>query len=167
MELSPHVEALRREFSALTSFAPADVARVAERLAEALDSAVRLTLLDVLAGAAAELTTKLDDTVVEVRLAGGQADFVVTTVAPRQAPATADPGGDDAGLARITLRLSENLKARVDAAAAAEGLSVNSWLAHAAVRALGFHAGPPAGPPAGRSGSRPGAGQRITGYARG
>jgi hypothetical protein len=173
MELSPYVEALRREFSSLTSFVPDDVARVAERLADALDSAVRLTLLDVLAAAAAELTAQLDDTVVDVRLGAGQAEFVVTPVPPRPVDAPANtpetaaaagaPGapGEEAGMARITLRLSEALKAQVDAAAAAEGLSVNSWLAHAAARALAGQNDPP------RGRARPGIGQRITGYARG
>ncbi len=170
MELSPYVEALRREFSSLTSFVPDDVARVAERLADALDSAVRLTLLDVLAAAAAELTAQLDDTVVDVRLGAGQAEFVVTPIPPQpddaaptgpEATAAAGPPGEEAGMARITLRLSEALKAQVDAAAAAEGLSVNSWLAHAVARALGSQNVPP------RGRARPGIGQRITGYARG
>jgi hypothetical protein len=170
MELSPYVEALRREFTSLTSFVPDDVARVAERLADALDSAVKLTLLDALTAAAAELTAQLDDTVVDVRLGADQAEFVVTPVPPRsgdaahtapEAAAATGLPGDEAGMARITLRLSEALKTQVDAAAAAEGLSVNSWLAHAVARALGGQSNPP------RGRARPGIGQRITGYAQG
>ncbi len=165
MELSPYVEGLRRELGSLTRFASDDVVRLAERLAEALDSSVRLTLLDVLSAAAAEITTRLDDVVIDVRLNAGEPEFVVTAVPAQQsadeAPGpAADSAADEAGTARVTLRLSEALKTRVEAQAAADGLSVNSWLAHAAIRAL-ENAGPVRGPR-----SRSGVGQRITGYAR-
>jgi hypothetical protein len=165
MELSPYVEGLRRELGSLTRFASDDVVRLAERLAEALDSSVRLTLLDVLSAAAAEITTRLDDVAIDVRLTAGEPEFVVTAVPAQQgageAPGpAADSAADEAGTARVTLRLSDALKTRVEAQAAADGLSVNSWLAHAAIRAL-ENAGPARGPR-----SRPGVGQRITGYAR-
>ncbi len=162
MELSPYVEELRRELGSLTRFASDDVAQVAAKLAEALESSVRLTLLEVLSAAAAEITTRLDDAVIDVRLNVGEPEFVITTVQHADQPPepVPDTGADDAGTARVTLRLSEALKARVEAQAAADGLSVNSWLAHAAIRAL-------EGGGSGRGQrSRGGIGQRITGYAR-
>jgi HicB family len=175
MELSPYVEGLRRELGSLTRFASEDVTRVAERLAEALDSSVRLTLLDVLTAAAADITTRLDEQVIDVRLSAGEPEFVVTTVPhPQHDPApgpaaeaggAAGAGGDEAGTARVTLRLSEALKARVEAQALAEGLSVNTWLAHAAIRALENPGGSGAGPASSQR-TRSGIGQRITGYAR-
>jgi hypothetical protein len=164
MELSPYVEGLRRELSSLTRFASDDVVQVVERLGEALDSSVRLMLLDVLSAAAADITTRLDDTVIDVRLGAGEPDFVVTAVPQADATQPAGPGqdsaADEAGTARVTLRLSEALKTRVETQAAADGLSVNSWLAHAAIRALESSGS--------ARGQRPGAGigQRITGYAR-
>ncbi len=162
MELSEYTGVLRGELAAITRFASEDVARAGQMLAEALDSSVRLTLLDVLSAAAAEITARLDDTVVEVRLAGGEPSFVVSSAQPAE-PAPADASAeaaDETGTARITLRLSDSLKVRVEAAATSEGLSVNAWLVRAAARALD---GPgPAGPPR----SRRGVGQRITGYAR-
>jgi hypothetical protein len=168
MELSQYVEGLRRELGSLTRFAPGEVAEVAHRLAEALDSSVRLTLLEVLSAAAAEITTKLDETVIDVRLSAGEPEFVVTTVPEPQAEAPAGPApdlaADEAGTARITLRLSEALKGRVEERAASEGLSVNSWLAHAAIRALDIKTSSGSGSRAQRS--RSGIGQRITGYAR-
>lgn len=168
MELSHYVEGLRRELGSLTRFAPDDVAEVAQRLAEALDSSVRLTLLEVLSAAAAEITTKLDETVIDVRLSAGEPEFVVTTVPEQQAERAAEPApdlaGDEAGTARVTLRLSESLKGRVEERAAAEGLSVNSWLAHAAIRAL--DGGTSGGSGSRSQRSRSGLGQRITGYAR-
>lgn len=182
MEMSPYVESLRRELGALTRFASDDVIRVAEQLGEALDSSVRLTLLDVLSAAAAEITTRLDDAVIDVRLSGGEPEFVVTAVPPQHEEPAAPAGqghgsgecaGEEPGTARVTLRLSEALKARVEAQAAASGQSVNAWLAHAAILALDD-----AGPAAVQRPRRPAAvqqprqnagpiGQRITGYARG
>jgi HicB family len=164
MELSEYVTALRAEMASLTRFAGEDVTRIAEMLAESLDSALRLTLLEVLSAAAAEITSRLDDVAIDVRLSGGEPEFVVT-VTPDGAPSE-DAGrayaeaGEDAGTSRVTLRLSEALKARIDSAAAAAGLSVNSWLAHAAIRALDDSGS------ASRSRSRMGIGQRITGYHR-
>ena len=161
MELSDSVEKLRRELASITRFAGEDVARAAELLTEALDSSVRLILLDVLSFAAAEITARLGDTVVEIRLADGEPAFVVTTAPPEReydGPAAAAEG--EPGTARLTLRLSESLKARVEAAAAREGTSVNTWLVHAASRSLET-------PARGRQATgRWGPGQRITGYAR-
>ncbi len=167
MELSDYVGTLRGELASITRFASEDITRAAEMLTEALDSSVRLTLLDVLSAAAEEITTSLEDTVIDVRLSGGEPQFVVTTVElhtqdDTAAQASAD-SGDEAGSARITLRLSETLKARVESAAGTTGMSVNAWLVQAASRALDD---------LGRSGgsgsrrSRSGIGQRVTGYAR-
>ena len=162
MELSSYVEELRRELGTLTKFASDDVIRVADQLAGALDSSVRLTLLDVLSAAAAEITTALDEAVIDVRLSGGEPEFVITAVPhePMSAPA-AEPA-DDAGTARVTLRLPESVKARIEAQAAADGISVNTWLVHVAIRALDG-SGPGGGP---RARSNFGIGQRISGYAR-
>jgi HicB family len=162
MELSDYAEKLRGELASITRFAGEDVARAAELLTEALDSSVRLILLDVLSAAAADITARLDDTVVEVRLADGEPAFVVTT-APSEGeydePAAAATEGDP-GTARLTLRLPESLKARVEAAAARDGVSVNTWLVRAAGRSLET---PGRGRPAT---GRWGPGQRITGFAR-
>lgn len=166
MELSPYVEGLRRELASLTRFAPDEVAKLAEQLADALGSSVRLTLLEVLSAAAAEITERLDATVIDVRLSGGEPEFVITAVRPPQDEPTAasrEPSADEAGTARITLRLSEPLKAKIEAQAAASGLSVNSWLAHAAIRALDAVG---QAPPAGSQPRRTGLGHRIEGYAR-
>ena len=167
MELSPYVEGLRRELASLTRFAPDEVTKLAEQLADALDSSVRLTLLEVLSAAAAEITERLDATVIDVRLSSGEPDFVITAVHPRHdepSPGSSqEPAADETGTARVTLRLSEALKAKIEAQAASSGLSVNAWLAHAAIRAL--EAGGQA-PPTGSPRAGTGFGHRITGYAR-
>jgi predicted HicB family RNase H-like nuclease len=164
MELKDYSDALRGELAAITRFANDEVARAGQMLAEALDSSVQLALLDVLSAAAAEITSELDDVVVEVRLAGGEPTFVVNHTQhepPAEPEAPAEAAGDESGSARITFRLPDALKGRIEAAAAAQHLSVNTWLVRAASQALDTPAGPPR-PPF----SRRGPGQRITGYAR-
>ena len=162
MDLNEYTEMLRRELDSVTRFGGEEFSRTAEMLADALDSSVRLTLLEVLSAAAAEITTRLDDAVIEVRLAGSEPEFVVSTTPgePADVPAGGDPGEASDDMTRITLRLSGPLKARVDAEAAAAGLSVNAWLVRAITRAL--DQGPGKLPRTQR-----GPGTRFTGYARG
>ncbi|HTW05749.1 MAG TPA: toxin-antitoxin system HicB family antitoxin [Streptosporangiaceae bacterium] len=163
MEMSEFVGKLRADLVSITRFAGDDVTRAAELLTEALDSSVRLTLLDVMSAAAADITARLGDTVVEVRLADGEPTFVVTSApAETDYEPSAPAGAADAepGTARLTLRLPDALKTRVEAAAARDGVSVNTWLVRAAGRSLEAD---------GRGRSTPGrrgTGQRITGFAR-
>jgi len=156
MELTPYLDALRRELHAAAAPGGTEVTRTAELLTGALDAAARLCLLEALGDAATEITAKLDGSTVEVRLRGRDADFVVTSLAEPEAPPPADvPETGD--LARITLRLPEPLKAQVETAAAADGISVNSWLVRAIAAAV-------AAPPAHRG--RGGHPRRITGFAQ-
>jgi hypothetical protein len=169
MDLSEYVAGLRRELATITRFAGEDVARTAEMLTEAMESSVRLTLLEVLSAAADEITTRLDEATIEVRLSGSDADFVVTVTpddpphppGPPTPPAPTSAAGEASeDVARVTLRMSEALKTRVEAAASASGESVNAWLVHAISRALDA--------PADRPGrGRSGIGQHYKGYARG
>jgi hypothetical protein len=168
MDLSEYVAALRQEMATITRFANQDVARAAEMLTDAMESSVRLTLLQALSAAAAEITSELDDAVVDVRLAGSDADFVVTMTndEPLRPPAPptvpAPPGGEAADdMTRVTLRLPEPLKARVEAAAGTAGVSVNAWLIRAISQALDNPSGRE------RPGRSRGPGQRYTGFARG
>jgi HicB family len=167
MDLSDYAESLRRELTSITRFAGEDITRAAEMISETLDSSIRLALLDVLSAAAEEITADLDGATIDVRLTGTQPEFVVT-VAHRQDDTGPEPGetGDEAGSARVTLRLSESLKARVESAAMAGGMSVNSWLVRAISRALEPSTGGPrprsSPPPPGQKGP----GKRYTGFAR-
>ena len=111
-----------------------------------------------------EITARLDETVVEVRLSDGEPAFVVSTALPRDSGAPPGPepaeGVEGTGTARVTLRLSESLKGAIETAAASDGVSVNTWLTRAASHALGNQSrGSQPGP-------RRGPGQRITGFAR-
>ncbi|MEU9203717.1 hypothetical protein [Streptomyces sp. NPDC048332] len=148
MDLTPYVDTLRREL-AVAAEAGGDEARaLAERLTAPLESATRLTMLNVLSAAMDEITRELAPGSVDVRLRGLDPDFVVNLPAtgtapaepasapaePLKAPAPADT--DDGGTARVNLRLPAHLKARAEGAAAGEGLSVNSWLVRAVSAAV-------------------------------
>lgn len=166
MDLSEYAEALRRELTSITRFASEDISRAAEMLSETLDSSVRLALLDVLSAAADEITASLDGATIDVRLTGTEPEFVVNVARqPDETPADAADGTDEAGSARVTLRISEGLKSKVEAAAAAAGLSVNAWLVRAISRALEPSGRPRPRQPFTPSG-RPGQGKRYTGFAR-
>lgn len=163
MELSSYLENLQRDLTAAAAPGGEDVARAASLLAGALDASARLSLMEALSDAAAEITTKLSNASVEVRLRGREADLVVTEVpaeAAAPAPAPAAPAGDGEQ-ARITLRLPEQLKEAVERAAAAEGISTNAWLVRALWAATTRPPMPP--PPPGRGGH---SGRRITGFAQ-
>lgn len=142
MNLTTHVEKLREQLISATEIYGEETRELADRVAVALDPATRLVLLDVLSQAADEITGELAPGSVEVRLRGGEPEFVVTP------PPSADDFGpsshtveladsDDGETARLNLRLPENLKQRIEEAAGSEGLSLNAWLiraAHAAIQ---------------------------------
>ncbi|HEV2377152.1 MAG TPA: toxin-antitoxin system HicB family antitoxin [Streptosporangiaceae bacterium] len=164
MELSEYVAGLRTELESVGQIGGEEAARAVRLIAHGLEPAVRLTLLDVLSAAAAEITSRLDGTAVEVRLSGGEPSFAIQHAAPPvPAEPSSSPGADEAddtGTARVTLRLSESLKSRIEGAAAEDGVSVNNWLVRAARRALD-------GPDTSATSTfRRGPGQRFTGFAR-
>lgn len=136
MELSQYIDLLRTDLVRAARAMGPDTEQVAERLSFALDSSARLALLDALSHAAAEVTTELDGTSVEVRLQGREPVFVVVgeSPAPAEPVRPDDTGADDGGTVRITLRLPEALKARAEELASGRGQSLNTWLV-AAVRA--------------------------------
>ncbi|MEU5715375.1 toxin-antitoxin system HicB family antitoxin [Streptomyces sp. NPDC020403] len=147
MDLTPYVDTLRRELAVAAEAGGDEARELAERLTAPLESAARLTLLNVLSAAMDEVTRELAPGSVDVRLRGLDPDFVVTPpptddgasaepaapveafTTPAPAPAPAD--GDEGGTARVNLRLPAHLKARAEEAAAREGLSVNAWLVRA------------------------------------
>ena len=154
MEITPHVDAIRAALEAVAGVEE-PAAAVADRLSEAVAPAVHLQLLDMLSQVAVELTGQLPDGRVDLQLAGRDARLVY--VDPAAGGAIPVSGvDDDSGAARLTLRMSDALKASVESAAAAEGQSTNAWLVAAAKRALD---------PSGRR-QRSGPGQRITGYTQ-
>jgi hypothetical protein len=141
MDLQPYVDSVRHELNVAAGAGGADAAALADRLSAPLESAIRLALLEALSEAAEEITRELAPGSVDVRLRGRDPAFTVTPVPDEQAaeiPVAAPPGDlDDGGTWRVTLRLPENLRVGVDAAARGTGLSVNAWMVRAVTAALG------------------------------
>jgi len=143
MELGTYVNDLQRQLVDAAANGAEDTRAVAERLAIGLDAATRLVLLDVLSAAAGEITRDLAPGSVDVRVRGREVEFVVTQPSSEGDGDSATVAAglshadlDDASTSRTTLRLPDALKARVDEAAAADGLSVNTWLVRAVAAAL-------------------------------
>lgn len=139
MELGQYVTDLQRQLVDAAANGAEDTRAVAERLAAGLDAATRLVLLDALSAAVGEITRDLAPGAVDLRLRGREVEFVVTQpiAEPDGDEPTAPPVDlDDASTSRTTLRLPDALKSRVDDAAAADGLSVNTWLVRAVAAAL-------------------------------
>ena len=139
MELGPYVTDLQRQLADAAANGAEDTRAAAERVAAGLDAATRLVLLDALSAAVGEITRDLAPGSVDLRLRGRDVEFVVTQPSPEaegeERPAVA-VDLDDASTSRTTLRLPDALKSRVDEAAAADGLSVNTWLVRAVAAAL-------------------------------
>jgi len=139
MELGQYIGDLQRQLADAADNGTDDTRAVAERLAAGLDSAARLVLLDVLSAAVGEITRDLAPGSVDLRLRGREVEFVVSQP-PVESDADDAPAAsvdlDDASTSRTTLRLPDTLKARVDEAAAADGLSVNTWLVRAVAAAV-------------------------------
>jgi hypothetical protein len=182
MDLTQYVDDLRHQLHAAVVTGDEDSRQMVERLTASLDAAARLVLLDALSAAADEITLELAPGSVEVRLRGRDTEFVVTSPVSTSAQSSPDDGGaspslptssasvgsttpalasegDDGATARLTLRMPEHLKVRIEDAAVSDGLSVNSWLVRAVTRAVQ--------PPVGDSSPprrAPSGGQRFTGW---
>ncbi len=143
MDITPYVESLRHDLTAAAEAGGAETKAAADRLALALDPAVRLALMDALSQAAAEITSELESGSVDVRLRGREPEFVVdvpTVPLPVTGPATEPMSAatdetdedtddvDDGAVARITLRLPESVKYKAEELAAKGGHSLNSWI---------------------------------------
>jgi hypothetical protein len=173
MELEPYVDRLRDQLAVAASAGGEDALSLAQRLTAALDAAVRLTLLDALSAAAAEITSELAPGSVELRLRGSEPEFVVTVPPAETAGEQTDSGNltggwstsaggaGEGGMARINLRLPDQLKSQVEQSAEREGLSINAWLVRAVAAAVDR------GQPGAQRGQRTArSGQRYTGWGR-
>lgn len=139
MDLTPYVDRLRADLAAVAESAGSEARASAERLASALDPAVRMALLEALSDAAAEITADLPGGAVEVRLKGREPQLVVSaavepetaTDAPGATTGRDDESDEEGALARITVRIPESLKTRAEEFASRRGQSLNGWIVHA------------------------------------
>ena len=123
MKMSLVVDGLRADVAAVGELGDDTVAEVAERIAGVLTRSVPAWVLDLLSEAAAELSSELPEGRVEIRVTGDDVDLAFVADEPT-------PGSEDDGelSARITLRLTEGLKSRVEQGAAEEGVSANTFI---------------------------------------
>jgi hypothetical protein len=133
MKMSLVVDGLRADVISVGELGDDTVAEVADRIAEVLGRSIPSRVLDLLSEVAAEVSAELPDGRVEIRVAGDDVDLAYVEDASGRA--TGDEGAGDEERerardmsARITLRLSESLKARVEEGAAREGISVNAFI---------------------------------------
>ena len=147
MRLEVVVERLRADLLAVAALGDERSAAVAERMAGVLAGALSLRLIELVGELAAEVSAQLPQGRIEVRLSGPDPEFVYVDEQP------ALPADEVELSARVTLRLPEGLKARIEEVAGREGMSVNAWLVRALARAV--------------AGDRRTAfGRRMTGYGR-
>jgi hypothetical protein len=149
MDLSQYVQRLREDLASAAAAGDEQTQRTAALLGAAIEPAARLAIMNALSDLAAEVTATLGDRVVEVRLDGRDVRVAVTGEPAREpepepeppptsgpGPFRGFPGGEAGDISRITLRLMEQIKGQAEQAAAAQGVSLNSWLAQAVQGAL-------------------------------
>lgn len=171
MQLDHHLAQVHEQLSAAAALGDERTREIAATLATAATPAVRLAILNALTSLTDEITAALLDHPgspgVTIRLDG---DEVRVAVQAARSDTTAEARRDDGDTsARISLRLSEALKADVDDAAARDGVSVNTWLVRAASSAL--NSSPFGGSSAGHGGDRSGRtanpNHHVTGWING
>src|SRR5690625_496443 len=164
MDVNTYLSSLRQALANAASTSTPEVQDAADRLAQSLEPALRLALMELASDLAAEVTSRLDGALAEVRPRRRPPDLVADQQAPTERPApapapAAPPAPEAASQTRVALRLPESLQVRVDEAAASDGVSINSWLVRAVQTALttpGHHSS--TGPA--------GVGRRMTGWVR-
>jgi hypothetical protein len=184
MNLDLYVESIQHQLEVAADAGGEEARALAERLVPPLDSAIRLAIQDALASATEEITLELAPGSVELRLRGREPEFVVTLPpvdpsvedvaqaaevlftgwrvrTPASGSTTEGEEAEEATVSRINLRLPDRLKSRIEEAADAEGLSVNSWLVRAAAAVLERR-----DPVRQRERRTPQGSQRYTGWAR-
>ena len=177
MDIGQYVAQLRDDIAAAAAPGDEQTRRTAALLGAAVEPAARLAVMNALADLAAEITAALGDRTVEVRLDGRDVRVVVgpdpvgEPAAPPPPPPRG-PGMDTGDISRITLRLVEQIKGQAEQAAAAQGVSLNSWLAQAVQGALsgqGRRRGGrgPWGPPGPEGPGGPEEGRHLRGWVEG
>jgi hypothetical protein len=151
VQIDGYIQALREDLGRIAAVGDDNTRRAAELLAMALESALSRRLLEALGEAALELSAQLEDGRVEVRFAGADPEFVFV----REESDEPAPAASDELSARISLRLPEALKQRIEDAASREGVSVNTWIVQALVRNA-----------SGATRRTSSSGRRLTGYGR-
>jgi hypothetical protein len=138
MHLDHYVTQVQQQLAAAAALGDEQVQLIATKLSDAASPSVRLAIMGAVSEAADEISALLIDfplsPAVSVRLDGDELRSEVEASAASALDAS--PVEDGEASARISLRLTEGLKAQIDEAAARDGVSVNTWLVRAASAAI-------------------------------
>jgi len=147
MQTSWFTEALRSDLEAVGSMGSDKAMKVADRMITVALPLAKARMLEAMSMALTELSAALDLERIDLRVSGDDVTFV-----PADPPADARAVDTSGEQARFSLRLPDELKARIDARASSEGISANTWIVRALEGAVG------------RGASRGPRGRRLSGY---
>lgn len=122
MKMSKFIELLSADITALGKLGGSELESAVSRLIPTLAPVLRTRFLEALAEVADESKEQFPGAHLEARTAGDEIGLVYIEDGSviRENPMDLN--------ARITLRLPEDLKSRIENAATKEGISLNSWL---------------------------------------
>lgn len=128
MKMSTFIDRLSSDLKALGKLGGPDLDSAVSRLIPTLEPVLRTRLVEAMATLANEAKGQLPSGRLEARINGEEVELVYLQdeSASRETPSELN--------ARITLRLPEDLKSRIEKAATKEGVSLNSWLLKASER---------------------------------
>lgn len=159
VDITPQWRRLEQDLTALAHLGGPEVEAALARLLPAAEAPIRLRLVEAVAQAAEEINTLMPALRVQTRISGERLEFIVEAE-----EAAAEVAGElDA---RITLRLPEELKLRIEAAAARDGLSLNAWLVKALARSTSHALSAPLAPSAPVAPTAPSIGRQLRGRGR-
>lgn len=120
--MSKFIELLSSDIECLGKLGGQELDSAVSRLIPTLAPVLRTRLLEALTEIAEELSEQLPGAHLEARVQGDEIELIYVEDGSivRENPADLN--------ARITLRLPEDLKSRIESAATKEGISLNSWL---------------------------------------
>lgn len=128
MEMSTFIERFSTDLKALGALGGTDLEDALTRLIPTLEPVLRTRLLEAMTTLAQEVGEQIPGGHLEARLHGDEISLVYLQDESSTFETPADLN------ARITLRLPEDLKSRIEKAATREGISLNSWLLKASER---------------------------------
>jgi len=139
MQTSWFTEALRSDLEAVGSMGSDKAMKVADRMITVALPLAKARMLEAMSMALTELSAAIGIERIDLRVSGDDVTFVPAE--PTSEPRTVDTSAEQA---RFSLRLPDDLKARIDTRAATEGISTNTWIVHALQDAAGRggHHGP-------------------------
>ena len=141
MEFESIIEGITADLRRTGAIGGEETARIADLLVAGVEPSIRLHVLEALYRAAKELEESAPGVSVEIRL---QSRNPVLSLVREELEGDAE--GESLGdyaeddVLRITLRLPEGLKVRVEEAASRGGASVNAWIVAALARSFDLSA---------------------------